>query len=258
MSLDLRGRAAADAVHRATRQDVDVHARLDQLHQHHRRRIGGYVAVAAAVVLALCLGALTWSTWHPHASAPSVTQPSPTIVREDFALTVPFTAVRPDGWTQVVEKGVIAVLNSPKGPYLEVVINPSPVATGGSPAPPTLTAESLSRWIAARRELEPTTAVRTTLAGLPAWRVDVKLRPGFPATATCDGTTDTCLPLVRAAGIADPLGVVPGSAGRVFVVQLPDGRIVGVAAGGSTRNALPEILAAVQPILNSLSFSTTG
>ncbi len=256
MTVELRARSAADALRDATRQDVDVRAGLAQMRRRNTRRIGVYVAVATAAAVILGLAVLTWTTWHPRASAPITNQP--TVVRTSFPLAVPFVAVRPDGWTQIVKRDVLVVLNSPNGPFLAVFIDATPLPTAGSPAPTTLTARSFAGWIAARQELVPTTVVQTKLAGLPAWQVDVKLRAGVPATATCDGVTDKCLPLFRVAGITDPLGVVPGSAGRVYVVQLSNGRVLFVAAGGSTRNRLPEVLAAVQPIIDSLSFGATG
>ena len=254
MTVELRARSAADAVRDAARQDVDVRAGLALVRRRNTRRIGVYVAVATAVAVILGLGVFSWTTWHPRASAPITNQP--TVVRTTFPLKVPVFAVRPDGWTQIVKRDVFAVLNSPGGPFLAVIIDPTPLAIAGSPAPATLTAQSLAGWIAGRPELEPTTVVRTTVAGFPAWQVDTKLRTGVPARATCDGLTDQCLPLLRVAGIDDPLGLVPGSAGRVLVLQLPNGRIVAVAAGGSARNGLPEVLSAVQPVIDSLKLGT--
>ncbi len=257
MSIETRARAAADSLNRATDRDLEVRHMLDELHHRRGRRTVRFtVAAAAAVALVLGFGALRWSVWHPGATAPAATQPSPKASGTSFPLAVPFTAVRPDGWSHYIESNVMVTIDAPAGPYVEVVMNPAPIPTSASPVPQTLTAASIAVWLAARPELEPTTAVRTTVAGLPAWQVDLKLRPGVSGTATCDGQNENCLALFHVPGLNGPLGVVTGSVGRAIVVQLPDGRIIGIAEGGSGTNSLPTILAATQPVVDSLSFTS--
>lgn len=257
MSIETRARAAADSLSRATERDLEVRHMLDELHHRRGRRTVLYaVAAAAAVALVLGFGALRWSVWHPGASAPAATRPTRTASGTDFPLAVPFTAVPPDGWSHSIESNVMVTIDSPTGPYVEVVMDPTPIPTVASPVPQTLTAASIAVWLAARPELEPTTAVRTTVSGLLAWQVDLKLRPGVSGTQTCDGQNENCLALFHVPGLNGPLGVGTGGEGRAIVVQLPDGRIIGIAEGITGASPLSTILAATQPVVDSISFTS--
>jgi hypothetical protein len=263
MSIDLRARTATDALARATERDVDVPLMLDQLHQRHQHRGGlrhdGRVRLrsialvaAAAVVLVL---ALLRGSWHPTAAVPAAPHLLPSAARSAFQFAAPFTAVRPPGWSDSLEPKVEVAIESPTGPYVKVVMSPSPLGTPTSPAPARLTAASVAAWLAARPELEPTTAVRTVVSGLPAWRVDLALRPGAATRDSCDGSGDGCLALFRVPGVTEPLGVAAESVGRAFFVQLPDGRIVGITTFGTWQDCLPTIEFATQPVIQSINFT---
>jgi hypothetical protein len=168
---------------------------------------------------------------------------------------VPFTAVVPTGWSTELVGNALAAIESPAGPYVEVVVDPVPVPTATSPAPKTLTAQSFATWIAARPELEPTKVVATTVAGMRAWQVDLKLRAGAALTASCEGGGD-CLPLVQVAGVSGPLGLGVGGTGRAIVVQLPNGHLIGIAEGTTnSTDPLSAILTAGQPVIHSISFT---
>jgi hypothetical protein len=90
-----------------------------------------------------------------------------------------------------------------------------------------LPAEQLARWVAARPYLEAVGPHRTTVAGLPAWRVEVTTErdPGG-ADRTCNRTIPTCWPLlgtVRAGTGPWESGPRPGMASRYTFVDLPGG-----------------------------------
>ena len=195
---------------------------------------------------------------------PAVTPTSSTSdgpVHTAFALAVPFTADVPKTWTQTRHPGVSVILSSPEGPYVGVGIDPTPIAeptvkgVAADPIPAKLTAESLAGWVAKLPYLEPTTVVATTFSGLPAWRLDVRLKDTASATATCDYDTHPCIPMLALPKVTLPLGASHGGVGRVFFVQMPNGRIVGVQASGAAADNLEGLLTATQPVLDSIKLN---
>jgi hypothetical protein len=248
MTVDSRARSAADALNQATLHDLEVRVMLNRLHDRKKPRRAKYVvAFAAVVALVMGIGVLRLTVWQPHSSNHTAGR-----VATPFALTVPFTAVVPTGWSTELVGNALAAIESPAGPYVEVVVDPVPAATAASPAPKTLTAQSFAAWFAARPEVEPTKVVATTVAGLPAWQVDLKLRPGAALTASCEGGGD-CVPLVRVAGVSAPLGLGVDASGRAIVVQLPNGHLIGIAEGVTNSTVpLSAFLSAVQPVVQSI------
>ena len=251
MNLDDRARTASDALLAVTRDDVRVPDALDRLHHGRTSPVRTGLAALAVVALVVAgLGGVRWSAEHLRGSAPAAVAPSPS-TRVDLA--VPFSVVLPAGWSRQVYGSAQAVLHGPNGFYLEVVVDPSP-ATPASATTQKLTAESFARWIAARTDLWAATAVMTTVAGQQAWQVDLLFGPDARPSATCDGPGVDCLPLIRIPGVTLPLGLADGTAGRATIVQLGNGRLIAMTESGDSQHHLEEVVAAVQPVLDSITF----
>jgi hypothetical protein len=251
VTLDDRARRATDGLLAATRSDVSVPVAMDRLL--YGRASLARMTLSAFAVLSLViasLGVLRWSTEHPPASSPAAATASPTT---HIALAVPFSVVLPPGWSRQVHGNAQAVFYGRDGSYLEVVMDPSP-ATSTSAAPRPLTAESLARWIAARPDLRGNPPVKSTVAAQRAWQVDLVFGPDARPSATCDGPNLDCLPLIRVPGVPLPLGLADGSAGRITFVQLKSGRLIALIAGGDSRHHIEENVAAVQPVVDSITF----
>jgi hypothetical protein len=97
-----------------------------------------------------------------------------------------------------------------------------------------LSAEEFARWVAARPYLDTGTPVRTTLAGRPAWQVQVtapSLAPGDSASA-CNRAGSPCWPVIGAprGGGLPPWETGPwkGMASRYTFIDLPGGATFGV------------------------------
>lgn len=75
------------------------------------------------------------------------------------------------------------------------------VLSGVDPARATrhLSTQQVASWVAGRPFLAPTTVERTSVDGLPAWRVDATLRPGEPRSQRdwCEGIDFECQVLLR-------------------------------------------------------------
>jgi len=251
VNLDDRARMATDGLLAAARDDVSVPVALDRLRQ--GRTSPTRAALAAVTVLSLVVasfGVLRWSTEHVRASPPAAVAPSPTT---HIALAVPFSVVLPTGWSRQVYGNAKAVLSGRDGSYLEVVMDPSP-ATPATATPQKLTAESLARWIAARSELAGNPPVKTTVAGQLAWQVDLVFGPDARPSATCDGPNVDCLPLIRVPGFPLPLGLADSTAGRTTIIQLSNGRLIALTAGGDSNHHMEEVVASVQPVIDSITF----
>jgi hypothetical protein len=257
MSLDTRGRSAADEMHRSTRSGLEVVTMLQSLRRSARRRIVPRLAVgvALAAVVAGVL-ALGWSSWHPRASEPVVTptgspQPSSVPTRTSLALSEPATVDLPVGWKHETVAD-LAVLTSPDGFFVEMLLGPAPVAAQGHPVPSPLTVQSLTTWLSTHPGLVPSSPVATSVGGLPARQVDLRQKPGPATGVTCEGPNAGCVPLVRMPSVRLPLGVAAGPGGRAYVLTLPSGRLAVVAVGGPSDRQLYELMSAVTPVLDSL------
>ena len=249
MNLDDRARAATTGLVTATRDSVSVPDALDRLHG--RRMSLPRASVAAVTVLALvasAVGVLRWTAVQLPASNPAVVAPSPTT---HVALGAPFSVVLPAGWTHRLSGDAQAVLEDRGTTYVTVVMDPSPAAgsTGESRS-----AEALARWIAARPELVSRPPVRTTVGGEQAWQVDLVFGPDARPNAVCDGPIHDCLPLIRVPGLAMPVGLANSTAGRAIVIQLGDGRLIAMVAGGDSVQHVEEVVALVNPVIDTISF----
>ena len=264
MTVDARGRSAADSLLHATHTDLEARVMLGHLHETRTTWVRSRtVALTVLVALVFIIATFGWVAVRPHASAPPISQVPHHAQNRAFALAVPFTADLPDGWWEGGHPGVTATLNSPTTPFVEVVIDPHPIrvvgAAGGAadPTPVSLSAQSLAGWMANLPYLEPTSVVPTTLSGLPAWQVDIRLRVAATATQQCDNGSEGCMPMIRVPSVALPLGPSHGGVARVIFVAMPDGRIVGVVASGAAADNLTGLLADTQPILDSIKFDAT-
>ena len=251
MNLDDRARMASDGLLAATQEDVRVPVALERLH-HGQTSLAraGLAAVAVVALVVAGLGGVRWSAEHLRGSAPAVVAPSPTT---RVALAVPFSVVLPAGWSRQVFGNVRAVLYGPDGSNLEVVMDPSP-ASVASATTQKVTAESFARWMAARPDLSGAAPVKTTVAGQPAWQVDLLFGSDARPSALCVGPNVDCLPLIRVPGVALPLGLANGTAGRATVLQLGNGRLIAITAAGDSQHHLEEVVATVQPVIDSITF----
>jgi len=258
MSLDARGRSAAQELHRSTRSELEVRAMLDTLHRTSDRRTGPRVAVAVALVaVVLAVVALSWSAWHPRASVPPV-NPSPTPSATSpsatsLGLSEPATAVPPPGWT-LVSTPDLAAVTSLDHYFVEVLVGPTPVGTAKDPAPSPLTAQSLAAWVSTHSGLVRSAVVPTTIGGRPAYQVDLRQAAGAAKGTVCDPANRDCVPLVRLPSHQLPFGVAGGTVGRAYVLTLPSGRIAIVAAGASGDDRIGALVNATQPLLDSIAF----
>ena len=258
MSLDTRGRSAAQELLRSTRSDLEARTMLDTLHRGSDRRTGPRVAVVAVLVaVVLAVGALSWSAWHPGGSTPpAVTTPTPTATSPSPAslgLSEPATAVPPPGWT-LVSTPDLAVVTSLDHYFVEVLVSPTPIGTSKDPAQSPQTAQSLAAWVSTHSGLVRTAVVPTTIGGRPAFQVDLRQATGAPRGTVCDPANRDCVPLVRLASHQLPFGVVGGTVGRAYMVTLPSGRIAVVAAGAGGDDRIDALVKATQPLLDSLAF----
>jgi hypothetical protein len=265
MSVQARGRSAANSLLNATHTELEIQVMLEHLHEARTPRVSSRaVALTVLVAIGFIIATFGWAAVRPHASAPAsppTSSATDATVHTSFALAVPFTADVPKSWTQAGHPGISTIIASPGGPYVGVGIDPTPIAghtTKGAPADPVpakLTAQSLADWVAKRPYLQPTNVVATTLSGLPAWRVDVRLKDTASATATCDYNTDSCVPMIALPTLKLPLGPSHGAVGRIFFVQMPNGRIVGVNVSGAGADNLDGLLAATQPVIDSIQLN---
>jgi len=123
------------------------------------------------------------------------------------------------------------------------------------------TAEELAGWLAARPYLRRTAASRTLVADLPAYAVDVELRPGAEATATCQPDIADCVPMVLLPFGDNATGIAHGQVGRMVFVDLPGGTTALVYlwdGGGATAGDLAAIVDELQPVVDSIRFEPTG
>jgi hypothetical protein len=145
MNLDTRARAATKHLLEATRHDLKVGSALTELRQRRPSRSRQYLlAVTVVLALAVTFATFRWTTTQ-HGSAPPITEPTPAPSGTTrFDLAFPFTAVLTSDWQRSVQRTTMAVLLHRNGSYVEVVVDPAPVATFTSPAPTQLTAQSLA------------------------------------------------------------------------------------------------------------------
>ncbi len=265
---------------------------LDQL-QHDSRRTKT-IEVAALVGVAALLAGLAFVYFRPGDEATtipggqlgasaiavnlddcgSVPDPCSSVAAGSYLLPleVPFTVTLPSGMdikgqVERTDRGRVGLdvdVVSSTGPGLSVVMDPegSKPVEGRKPDPAAgSTAQSIATWLADRPYLETTSVVTTTVSGLPAWQVDVRLRDSATATATCQPSIADCIPMVLLPFGVNATGIGHAQVGRMIFVQASADRVVWVYAwdgGGDSADDLDAVLAVMQPVIDSIDFDTTG
>ncbi len=238
---------------------VDVYAALEEVQRvaPRRRRARALVAVAAAaLILLLVVGAAQLMGNPPNqaggpagrpSSVPSerVQQPAvgcnnPLITchgRRTYTvdLRVPVT------WTLPPRFGAPYSGSSPTDTYVETYLLDSSGGVGiaqhvsaaaeeavPQAVPAIGTAEALADWIAERPFLASSAVRETELAGLPAWTVEVEVRPGLPeGPATCSSRI-ACYPVlfVPSGSSGWVAGAWEGMTSRYTVLDLPSSGVM--------------------------------
>jgi hypothetical protein len=91
--------------------------------------------------------------------------------------------------------------------------------------------------------------------------VDVALRPEADATLTCQPDITDCVPMVLLPFGDNATGIRHGQVGRMVFVDLPGGPTALVYlwdGGGQTAGDLAEVVAELQPVVDSIRFAATG
>jgi hypothetical protein len=205
MTLDARGRAATTDLRRATTQRVDPMIMLNDLERNsrakNRRNAVAAVAAAAALIagglfVAHAVGGTTEESpggIRPttHASPSCSGGPTVTCVganRYRVALIVPVTVTVPANFQpelQVFNATTIEGYQAGDIGATGVTVQEDAVPTRNDasetrdPAAGT-TAQSMATWLAHRSFAVPTSVVRTTVQGRPAYQVDIVLKKGAP------------------------------------------------------------------------------
>jgi hypothetical protein len=217
MSIDARARAAAGELRAATAEGVRM-ATMTEIDKEStsRRRTRSIAAVTTAVVVVAGLGAValtrSGSTPRPGGTDPVASvsgSPTPQAagampicsfdgitclggrtVRADLVapvtVTLPSSITGDDAQTTGTEFEVYVDSHSNSGVSGVTVLEGAVPTQADDPSKPdptaSTTAKAAATWLAARPFVQPTTPVRTTLDGVPAYRVHVVLKPGSRLT----------------------------------------------------------------------------
>ena len=192
MSIDAVARRAGENLREEVMSHADVDSALEMLHATRRRRRRARVVASGLMAAALVTAALALGPFdRPVAEEP---QPSRN-VGVNHCVEVSQVRCPVDG-TVVVEALTPYAVHLPNGFDGHVGVGRAPGyvdfyqltdqagvtvlsdATAAPPGPPELTTRELASWVAGRKFLDSTPVVRTAVDGLPAWQVDVALRPG--------------------------------------------------------------------------------
>jgi hypothetical protein len=136
------------------------------------------------------------------------------------------------------------------------------VLSGADPARSTehLDARQLADWVAGRGFLDSTSVERTSVDGLPAWRVDANLRPGEPRSqhTWCNSIEFECRALLRldAMGSDWETGPRRSVVGYYVFVDAPGPRTVAIWSWASDGNAAG--LSVNDELIGGLSFRRGG
>jgi hypothetical protein len=179
---------------------------LQSLHRANRRRTVAVVVTAAAAVVAIAVLVVGSGSWRSadHAPAGGHPSPQPTTTapgcpdgvtcladgRYRAALPVPLTVTLPStfgsDFNQIGAEALEAYrTDTAKGTGVTVMEHVVPTKADGSDARDPSggsTAASMATWLAARPFVSQAHTTRTTVDGLPAWRVVATMRTGTPAT----------------------------------------------------------------------------
>lgn len=254
MSIDQELRQAATATYKTVGQP-DVEAALHTFHATRRRRqrsrrVGALASLAAAVLAGGLAVAGPWS--QPGA----LTDPAPASrggEAPQFRDTVPPEAQSGCGGNEAVQcvrAGSVVVdgrvryaFSAPRSTWsapdvlsapeivdvyqrerdagVAFLVNPRAARTSRV----ITSASELAHWVAHRPFVKPTTAERTQVDGLPAWRVDVEVRAGgeWRYDDSCNDVTVYCKPLLHQpyGGMGRETGPWRGMVSRYTFVDVP-------------------------------------
>lgn len=260
------GRDLRESVH------VDVHAALEEIERVAPRRRRAHVLVtvaAAASVLVLLAGAAQLLGSAPRQEGAPAEQPtgvpSEAVERPEFGcrhplitchggrtytvdLAVPMTWTLPPGFGAPYSgggptDGSVETYRRDRSGGVTVLQHVSAAAEAAlpRPVPDVDTAEALADWIRERPFLSSSAVRETEVAGLPAWTVDVDVRPGLPeGPATCNSRI-ACYPVlfVSTGTSGWVAGAWKGMTSRYTVLDLPGSGVMVVWSWTFGRDFLP-------------------
>jgi hypothetical protein len=241
MSVDVRARAAAAEARRAAERAIDPVVMLGELHRIRRRRMVAMVTSSIVLVAAVVGGAvLIAQPAHHNQGAPAVTSNTPPPDRRcvahdrirclgatsfQVALRVPVTFRLPTTFDREVNVSAPDVLDVYRSDVsqtgVSVIENATPVKNDSSwsrdPAAGR-NAAAIATWLKNRPFLTQATLTRTTLGGLPAWRVSAQLKPGASLPAPRGEFESVAPTFISGAATA---GYKPGLSGDYTLVDVP-------------------------------------
>jgi len=247
MSLDTLARQAAEDL-RSNVSTIDVdgalRTTLDQAGR--RRRIVPVLVIATAILVLIVGWSLSGELRRSAVPAPPADSPSPTVVGEK--LGAPMTAVAPEGWEVLRDRGYVEMRPADGSPGVHIVM----LVPRRVYEPPSGTLTPLKDdpiiWMTTHPGL--TTSGQFGVDGPTfAWtgtKVDVSLKPG----AGTEGLH--LMPLAKAPG-APPLAITPDDGTfRWTVIYFEDSDPLAIAATSPTpddsdlTSAVNELLASIQ------------
>ncbi len=285
MNLDQLGRQAGAELRRVSPGEATDGWGLDELRHRdlRKRRTTSVLAVAVAVVVV----ALTWravASVGPPGLIPagprpaaiptptSLVSPDPVacdrvqqcLGGDSFRLNLPVPVsytLPPTEWTLTSYTATTADFYSGNFGYgLSVMENPTPAMNSrNAQADPGVrtSAEPLARWLASRPYLVSSPVTATTLSGLRAWQVDVRMKPGQPTVAHCGyDASDACVPLMLMdiTGLRT-VGIWGDGQIRWTFVDLPGGGTTALWTWDFDNDPLG--FARAQPLIDSMRFTVT-
>ena len=273
MTIDEFGRAAATELRRNAAIAVNPGTMLNRLHRRRHRRAAGSIIAALAVAAAVVAGGVLISHDEPaKLHNKPVSPPTKTLTGlcanvearclgadkiRFVGLPVPVTVALPTTFPRdcSLESDTIDCFRSDISTTgVSVYERARPVKYDNSwsrdPAAGT-TAVSMARWLSERPFLIHTTLGRTTVGGLPAWRVTGDLRPGAALPAAKEGG-DIAPTFASGIGYDGIWGYRANLSGAYTLVDVPGAGVTAIWSW--TLNHNQRALAGNQAFIDGLSF----
>ena len=273
MSIDELGRAAATNVRRNAAMTINTTCMLDRLHRRRRRRAAASVIAVLAATAAIISGGMVIS--HDEAgkrdnkpASPSTRSLTGMCANPDVrcigvdrfrfvGLPVPLTVNVPATFGRAFSLGTGSIDGyrsdiTTTGVSVSEMARPVRYDNSWTRDPAAgVTAASIARWLSQRPFLIHTSLTRTTVGGLPAWRVAGDLKPGAALPAAKEGG-DIAPTFAFGTGYDSSWGYRANLTGAYTVLDLPG---AGVAVIWSwTLNHSDQALAGNQAFIDGLSF----